>query len=62
MVVSEEGTFKDFGKVMHTLLYLKWKSIKMYCIAIYLLYRQYSIDYYLYAYGTLLNVKYNSLI
>ena len=28
----------------------------------YLLYRQYSIDYYLYAYGTLLKVKYNSLI
>ena len=28
-----EGTVRDFGKVMYTLLYLKWISNKTYCIA-----------------------------
>ena len=29
----EEGIVTDFGKVMYTLLYLKWITNKTYCIA-----------------------------
>ena len=30
---QEEEIVKDFGKIIYTLLYLKWITNKMYCIA-----------------------------
>ena len=30
---SQEGTVRDFGKVMYTLLYLKWIPTRTYCLA-----------------------------
>ena len=33
LICQGEGTVRDFGKVMYSLLYLKWISNKTYCIA-----------------------------